>query len=342
MSNNNNLTAYDPDAPFWKAYKMYRDMGWTQTIPCIGKKAAVRGHHGGRKTRVSSIDFERWMRAPYLAHANIALVLPVLGHDECVIAIDLDDGSKHKAKGDGVETLDMLEDQIGFLPETWTNGHGHGPYRHLLFRAKFERYSAPGPGIDLITPWNRYLVVSPSVHPDTGEPYEWRDPDGIACPPPEPGDLPYLPDEWERYLTRGKKHPLNTAHASVDPTSWEGIITVGQAPCKKMVRLADEWVHNPCMKCSSRHDGWLSLCRRALILQAWGHTGADTMLRRLAPAFADLISDRASHDEAIREAVSMYQWALTVVTPPPTPRADPCDLFADMLPAPESFRKNRQ
>lgn len=90
-----------------------------------------------------------------------------------VIVIDVDP----RAGG----TLDALGD----LPPTWaarSGGHGW----HLFFR-----YQGPtvgrvrgADGIDIKTHSNGYVVAAPSVHPDTGNRYEWITDHPVAPLPP--------------------------------------------------------------------------------------------------------------------------------------------------------------
>ena len=89
----------------------------------------------------------------------------------------------------GDATLATFEGEHGKLPETPTQRTGGGG-RHFLFKLPSEleglgRFPKElGPGLDLKFS-NGYIVVDPSIHPDTGVAYEWIIPLelGIADPP---------------------------------------------------------------------------------------------------------------------------------------------------------------
>jgi putative DNA primase/helicase len=89
----------------------------------------------------------------------------------------------------GDKTLATFQGEHGKLPETPTQKTGGGG-RHFLFKMVpqlLDLFRFPkeiGPGLDLKFS-NGYIVVAPSIHPDTGAAYEWIVPleAGIAEPP---------------------------------------------------------------------------------------------------------------------------------------------------------------
>ena len=97
----------------------------------------------------------------------------------------LDEDPRHG----GDETLATFEGEHGKLPNTPTQKTGGGG-RHYLFKMAPEleglgRFPKEvGPGLDLKFS-NGYIVVAPSIHPDTETTYEWIVPleVGIADPP---------------------------------------------------------------------------------------------------------------------------------------------------------------
>ena len=328
-------TTTGQQSPFAQAYAIYRELGWLGTVPLDGKILAVSGKTGHKRTNVTSMNIDRWLRNPLFRKANIGLVMPTFPDGTCIIALDLDDPTKHQAKGDGLQLKRELEEILGELPPTWTNGHGASEYRHLLFRAENHRYNALGGGIDLITPYIRYIAVWPSIHPDTGEMYQWQDPAGtIVTAPPSVGDIPLLPDAWQKHMLSSNA----TQYTQIDPEKWKDILPGNEQPCRKMKSIARQWLQDPCMGQGGRHDGWLRLCRMALIASAQGHTGATLMLRTLQPKFIDLISDRATSEQAKQESVNAFQWALGTVIPPTPNTPDPCLILGEPQQMPKIAR----
>jgi|SRR5271166_77264 len=111
-----------------------------------------------------------WSRTPW----NIGARVP-----ESMIVIDVD------PRHGGEQSVAELEDSSGLLPETLTtiSGRGDGG-RHLFYRRPPGKLSAKrlGPGIDLKTS-SGYVVLPPSIHPDSGRPYTQIE-RPVAAPPP--------------------------------------------------------------------------------------------------------------------------------------------------------------
>lgn len=84
----------------------------------------------------------------------------------------------------GLESLAALEQSYSPLPETLTtiSGRGDGG-RHYFYRRPPGKLSAKhlGPGLDLKTS-SGYVVMAPSIHPDSGDPYTRID-RPVADPP---------------------------------------------------------------------------------------------------------------------------------------------------------------
>jgi hypothetical protein len=98
---------------------------------------------------------------------------------ESMIVIDIE------PRHNGDQNLAALEREHGPIPETLTtlSGRGDGG-RHLFFRRPPGNLSAArlGAGIDLKTSTG-YVVLPPSIHPDSGQPYASVDA-AVAAPPP--------------------------------------------------------------------------------------------------------------------------------------------------------------
>lgn len=87
-------------------------------------------------------------------------------------------------KNGGDETFDSLVMRYGKTPNTWQQTTGTGGF-HLFFRyPNFHVGNSAGlwPGVD-IRGERGYVVLPPSVHPDTGRIYEWDGLDDIDSTP---------------------------------------------------------------------------------------------------------------------------------------------------------------
>ncbi len=97
---------------------------------------------------------------------------------ESMIVIDVD------PRNGGLEALTELQRHHGALPETLTTVSGRGDGgRHLFYRRPAGKLSSKRllPGIDLKTSTG-YVVLPPSIHPDSGKPYSRIE--APVAPPP--------------------------------------------------------------------------------------------------------------------------------------------------------------
>nr|WP_017202473.1 phage/plasmid primase, P4 family [Microbacterium barkeri] len=191
---------YAPQNRYARHADAYIEAGWCVTA-VHGKTSPYAGTTGYRGEVTPELDAE--MRRSSF-HDNVAI-----RHDDITLSIDVDEGGgKH-----GATTLESLELALGDLPPTFSStARGQGdPRRQLFFRkpedATLITTLTPGlmiagvkmetGDIELPQRRHRYSVVSPSVHPDTGETYTWYDLDGEPMDgPPRVEDLPMLPDAW--------------------------------------------------------------------------------------------------------------------------------------------------
>ncbi|ADT97886.1 bifunctional DNA primase/polymerase [Mycolicibacterium gilvum] len=113
-----------------------------------------------------------WWSGRYAGH-NIGGRVPAN-----IVVVDVD------PRSGGDESLAALERQHGRMPDAFgeISGRGDGG-RHYWFRAPAGPLSSSrlGRGIDIKT-HSGYVVLPPSIHPDTGRPYEKVD--GPITPPP--------------------------------------------------------------------------------------------------------------------------------------------------------------
>lgn len=148
--------------------------GWS-VFPCwwSGERAKAPMTKTGFKAATTDPEQIRywWERAPQ------ALIGGSLPKHLLVLDVDPHNGG----------SLDELEQHLGPLPPTLTvwSGRGDGG-RHLYFhRPPGELTSTALPtGVDLRVGGRHYLILPPSLHPLTGEPYVWDSSPVSSLTPP--------------------------------------------------------------------------------------------------------------------------------------------------------------
>jgi hypothetical protein len=142
----------------------YARMGWP-VLPCDGKNPNVLGSDWQRKATSNDATITRWYTQ--LARANNVGVLT----GEKFFVLDID------RKHGGYEALDsILRDYAGQLPDTLQQISGGGG-RHYFFQipaGETIRSCKIRPGVE-IKGYHGFLVLEPSIHPDTGERYVFDD-----------------------------------------------------------------------------------------------------------------------------------------------------------------------
>jgi len=177
--------------------------GWA-VIPLRGKAPAIPGGRGVLDASTDLHQVAAWWSGRY-AGANIGARVP-----EPLIVVDVD------PRHDGHESLAALEAEHGSLPETLTvrSGRGDGG-SHRYYRrpaGKLTSSRLRGSGIDLKTSAG-YVVMPPSLHPDSGEPYTWTD-----------RREPVPPPRWLVDLLRPAAPPQRPAAARWRPSSPGGSV----------------------------------------------------------------------------------------------------------------------
>ncbi len=187
--------------------RKYWDAGWVNILPVHdgsgrpGKSHVPRGYTGIEGRGVSWPDLMSWAEGAE-GRQNLGVRL------QAMVGIDVDahDGER------GAETLAKAEAELGPLPPTFSStSRGPGPSRILFYRVPIQREPALrrrekalvdtyGPNIEILHRSHRFAVVWPSVHPDTGETYQWYGPDGQVCMVPRRQDIPELPETWLDFL----------------------------------------------------------------------------------------------------------------------------------------------
>jgi hypothetical protein len=151
-------------------------------FPLFGKAPAIKGGKGHHDASDDPDQIMAWWSE--YPQANIGLPMKI----NDLMAWDVD------PRNGGDKTLAALIKERGPLPDTLVQKTGRGDGgKHYVFRDSGKTYRSPGPGIDVKD--NGYIVVAPSIHPDSGKPYAWAekfDPDKIVAAPgwlPANGDV---------------------------------------------------------------------------------------------------------------------------------------------------------
>lgn len=181
----------------------YLKKGWHPLpVPSGCKTPVPKGFTGGNAKPVGAADVQRW--CGYLSDGNIALRLP-----KNVIGIDVD---AYKGQA-AVDALAAASAVLGSLPETAVStSRSDGVSGIRFFRlpegmaigshaeARFiEDFGTDGVSSIEFIRWNhRYALVYPSVHPDTGDTYQWGSAYVVGLPAVQ--SLEELPLKWVQYL----------------------------------------------------------------------------------------------------------------------------------------------
>jgi hypothetical protein len=156
-------------------------LGW-YVFPLKHKKKVPYGRlvwHGHKSATRDPEQIRRWWEAA--PDAGVALSCAMSG----LVVLDAD---LYKAECDFRE----LEARLGCLPETPRQITPRGG-EHYVFKDQGGRYRDPCPGAE--TQHNGYIVLAPSVGPDSPRPYMW---DRAAHPLETP--VANLPAEWRAHL----------------------------------------------------------------------------------------------------------------------------------------------
>jgi hypothetical protein len=175
-------------------------------FPGNGKVPAVAGGRGVLDATTDIPTLILWWAGRY-AGRNILGRVP-----DSIFVLDID------PRNGGLEALIELQNKYGQLPETLTtvSGRGDGGV-HLFFRRPPGKLSSRrlGSGIDVKTS-SGYVVLPPSIHPVTGQPYV-RIARPVAAPP-----------HWLCTLLQPEPKPAAAAHRQYGSPPLVGARTISQ------------------------------------------------------------------------------------------------------------------
>ena len=290
--------------PYKTGAPVYQAAGWTGIIPLPpGKKSIPPAAYTGWQGKdPSSKMIEMWCgqtTGDQQAASNIGLRLPF---NE--VGIDVDQYDEKR----GAETLAKLEADLGPLPPTYSSSaRGYGPSRIRTFRvdtdAPLKWPTGPGKDIEFIHFGHRYEVVWPSVHPDTGNQYQWYDHSGQPCDPPEHDQLAELPWEWVARFTGGEVYDGSNPAEPATSEQVSQCLTDGepcQAAAKGIRKYADE------VAASNHHDAMAKSTFYLIRLGEQGHQGVAAAVGVVRSLFDQYAQGRDKYevDRAIDGAVA--------------------------------------
>jgi len=175
-----------PDAPIKEWAEYYGEMGY-QIFPCRGKVPLIADWPNAASSEYFQI--KEWWEQRY-PDANIGCLC---GVGDFTVDIDPRNG--------GDDTLRALEKQHGELPRTLTAySGGRDKGQHLTYGLpvglRVINKKPIGNGLDVLGR-GAQVILPPSIHPDTGNPYTWE-------PDYGPGDIaPQQAPEWLLKMVTG-------------------------------------------------------------------------------------------------------------------------------------------
>jgi Bifunctional DNA primase/polymerase, N-terminal len=294
--------AMDTPGPFGLFASVYWEAGWHGVFPLPPERKSppLDGWTGANAPYASQADVYTWLddcpisvlveipgsrarqRVTYTAAlGNIGIRLPAN-----VIGIDVDNYGEKQGK----QSLAELESLYGPLPETWrvtSRDDGVSGIRLFRVREGLQWPGVAGPGIEIIQARHRYVVVAPSIHPDTHRPYRWLlgDLDTIGDVP-NVDVLPPLPPAWVAGLTKDRL-ARDITRVTLDRAEAVGWLSQGSPHdmCAATTRVLGRAQAELGTPGGSRHDAALMGTQALAHLQVEGHTGVMAALDVLRRAF---------------------------------------------------------
>lgn len=350
-----NAVSSDPDdvaakpTPYRDAAMIYRHAGWQGVLPIpFGrKKFPPDGWTGHVDVWPSGADVQEWLDnpAPDQGGGNIALRMP-----PNLLGIDVDN---YNGKT-GATSLAEAVARWGELPPTYSStarSDGVSRIRGYQIPEGLRWPGQLGLNIEIIQMTHRYMMVWPSVNPETGTTYRWYRPDGlVSTVPPRPGDFAELPDSWIVGLTGGElAEEVNFADlSSAESSGWLMAHGAG-TPCRAMTVVRDRLLHE--LAHGSAHESLRRLLGLVRLAEE-GHGGLLMAIGDVHTAFIAEATNPGRHGAARDSREAESEWrrsldgALRRVLGKPSvgglPDGDPClNPFAGLI-APLSISSAQQ
>lgn len=266
--------------PFADTYENYWQQGWLGVLPLPErmKDPPPAGFTGAAAPMPSWPDMLEW--AEQNPGGNIAIRLP-----DNVVGIDVDAYDDKP----GATTFADAEDRWGALAPTWistsrTDGISGIRLYAVPPGARFR--GMLGEGVEIVQRTHRYVVVSPSIHPE-GRTYQWITPEGVGTvEPPHPDDLPPLPGAWVEGL-RATTPPIDRAGIAGGSELVKAALTEGIPSDRVLDRL---WLAVEAIQGSSRYEATLGHSAALLRMGKQGEPGVNAALTALYNAYVPAVA----------------------------------------------------
>jgi hypothetical protein len=310
------------------AAPLYVKAGWSSPLPLpMGEKEWPPKGVTGINGRVpDAAQIEKWRDE--FPDGNIALRL-----GGRAIGVDLD-LYRH------ADAREQLEELLGVkLPPTWSSSSRDDGSGIFLFAVpplpKGKRWKhAPVPGVEICQRRHRYVIVSPSIHPEARV-YVWRDNGEIVDAIPTPDDIAELPLAAIEPLLEDDPEYIKRDAVTFDLTDGE--------PSPTVTRLLQRGRDACTGDQGSRHDNVAKAVLAIVRAAERGEPGTSPALTQLGATFVDAVTpDRpGGRRHAEDEYVDLVDGAVNIVatTEPPSDNVQraqgPDPDIRDLLDAPE-------
>jgi hypothetical protein len=288
------------------AAPIYESLGWCVAPAQNQSESKKPVHKGifGRKGSITSQQMSDWARDFSFRNCLLRLEAGVIG-------IDIDDYWKGGLRKRGFETISRWSQGLGPLPPTYSST-SRGPNQHS--RILFYRLSQDtelisilesGGDVEVIQHHHRYAVVWPSIHPETGDQYQWYGPDGDFSPPPKPNQLAMLPASWETALRKKKRmSPITQEGFQGNVEEWAASFSDEDAS-ELVEEFLEEFENRPRLHVG--HDELLRWIGKAHKLQfKYRQPGARQVLDKVVSTY--LATTRDPNPEV--ELVNIIRWII--------------------------------
>lgn len=136
------------------------ELGWA-VLPLSGKVPVIPGSRGYLDATTDPGTITRWWQRYPCSNVGLSCI------GSGLLAIDID------PRDGGDRTWKEVIRHHPPLPRTPRQMTGGGGW-HILFRAPADTWIRGTLGAGVQLKWRGYIVVAPSIHPDTGLPYRWN------------------------------------------------------------------------------------------------------------------------------------------------------------------------